>query len=132
MNKYGFIETPYLRVAKTIRPEGDPARLVGRTVRADVPDPRTGEVIVARGEVITAERAQRLTGLGDIEIPVRPYVTDQVDYLTADEEERYVIAQANVQLNDVHEFLEPRLSVRYHANFLEEAPERVDYIDVSP
>jgi DNA-directed RNA polymerase subunit beta len=132
INDYGFIETPYLRVAKTIRPEGDPARLVGHTVREDVTDPRTGAVIVGRGEVISEEMAQRLAELGDMEIPVRPYVTDQVDYLTADEEERYVIAQANVQLNDVREFLEPRLSVRYHANFLEEAPERVEYIDVSP
>ncbi len=119
-------------MAKTIKPEGDPGRLVGRTVREDVTDPRTGEVIVARGEVIGEDAARRLAELGDIEIPVRPYVTDQVAYLTADEEERFVIAQANVLLNDVREFQEPRLSVRYHANFLEETPERVDYIDVSP
>jgi DNA-directed RNA polymerase subunit beta len=132
VNDYGFIETPYLRVAKTIKPEGDPARLVGRTVREDVYDPRTGEVIVARGEVIGEEAARRLAALGDIEIPVRPYVTDQVDYLTADEEERYVIAQANAVLNEVREFQETRVSVRHHANFLEEAPERIDYIDVSP
>jgi len=59
-------------------------------------------------------------------------VTDHVDYLTADEEDRYVVAQANEPLDEEGRFLNERVSCR-HKDLITELPrERMDYMDVSP
>ena len=59
-------------------------------------------------------------------------VSDQIDYLTADEEERFVIAQANAELDDKKCFVNDRVMVRIMGDFLEKAPNEVEYMDVSP
>jgi DNA-directed RNA polymerase subunit beta len=73
---------------------------------------------------------------GFIESPYRKVtkgrVLEQVDYLTADQEENYIIAQANAPLDEKGNFLNDTVSVRYRGDFLEVARERVDYMDVSP
>ena len=59
-------------------------------------------------------------------------VSDKIDYLTADEEERFVIAQANAKLDDKKCFVNDRVMVRIMGDFLEKAPNDVEYMDVSP
>ena len=59
-------------------------------------------------------------------------VSKQIDWLTADEEERYVIAQANAPLDEKNIFINDRVMVRMRGDFLELAPDRVEYMDVSP
>ncbi len=59
-------------------------------------------------------------------------VTDHVDYLTADEEDRYVVAQANEPLDKEGRFVNERVGCR-HKEIITELPrERIDYMDVSP
>ncbi|MGA2111749.1 MAG: DNA-directed RNA polymerase subunit beta [Anaerolineales bacterium] len=129
VNPFGFIETPYRRVYRSY-PAGD-ARLLGRHLREDVLDGSGDKVIGQNGEEITAELAKRLAGLGR-EIPVVPFVSGEVMYLTADTEDKYLIAQANAPLTDHHEFIRQRVSCRYHSRFLFASPEQVDYMDVAP
>lgn len=79
----------------------------------------------------------RINPLGFVETPYRKVlkgkITDQVDYLTADDEDRFVIAQANAQVDDKRGFLEERVLVRAKGGEVDfVAPEAVDYIDVSP
>ncbi|MDL5050063.1 DNA-directed RNA polymerase subunit beta [Oscillatoria amoena NRMC-F 0135] len=78
----------------------------------------------------------RVNEFGFLEAPYRKVrngkVTDEIEYLTADKSENYVIAQANSPLNDKSEFSEQKVSVRYKADFLEVDPSKVDYMDVSP
>ena len=59
-------------------------------------------------------------------------VSKQIDWLTADEEERYVIAQANAPLDEKSMFINDRVMVRMRGDFLELSPDRVEYMDVSP
>jgi DNA-directed RNA polymerase subunit beta len=59
-------------------------------------------------------------------------VSKQIDYLTADEEERFVIAQANAPLDDKNCFINDRVMVRIMGDFLEKSPDEVEYMDVSP
>src|SRR5574338_1268045 len=66
VNQYGFIETPYRRVRKVLKP-GDP-RLVGRALREDLTDPDTNEVIGKENDRITAEMAERIAKLQKPEI----------------------------------------------------------------
>jgi DNA-directed RNA polymerase subunit beta len=78
----------------------------------------------------------RINPFGFIESPYRRVVdgrvTDKVDYLTADQEERFVIAQANAPLNSHGAFAEDRVTARYMTEFLEVEPAKVQYMDVSP
>ena len=59
-------------------------------------------------------------------------VTDHVDYLTADEEDRYVVAQANEPLDEEGRFVNERVGCRYRELITEMPRERIDYMDVSP
>ncbi|MER7431226.1 DNA-directed RNA polymerase subunit beta, partial [Nonomuraea rubra] len=79
----------------------------------------------------------RINAFGFVETPYRKVVdgkvTDQIDYLTADEEDRYVKAQANTTLNPDGSFAEARVLVRTKGGETElMRAEEVDYIDVSP
>ncbi len=73
---------------------------------------------------------------GFIESPYRRVVngkvTDEVVYMTADEEEQYVIAQANSLLSNDGKFLTERVSARYKTEFMEVASSTVQFMDVSP
>ncbi len=79
----------------------------------------------------------RVNAFGFIETPYRKVVdgqvTDHIDFLTADEEDRYIIAQANAQLDDDGRFTEDRVLVRVkHGDADEVEPSEVQYMDVSP
>jgi len=80
----------------------------------------------------------RINEFGFLETPYRKVdkenrkVTNEVFYLTADEEDEMVIAQANDLLNEDSWFVEPRVTVRYKHDILVVPAENVDYMDVSP
>ncbi|ACZ29659.1 DNA-directed RNA polymerase, beta subunit [Xylanimonas cellulosilytica DSM 15894] len=79
----------------------------------------------------------RINPFGFIETPYRKVegglVTDRIDYLTADDEDRYVIAQANTPLTEDGHFQEQRVLVRVKGGETSDVPvSEVDYIDVSP
>ena len=73
---------------------------------------------------------------GFIETPYRKVVggvvTDEIEYLPADNEEQYVIAQANAPLTDKHTFAEERVTCRYKTEFCEKPAREVQYMDVAP
>ena len=78
----------------------------------------------------------RINDFGFIETPYRKVVngrvSEQVDFLTGDREENYVVAQANAPIDDKGKFLDEKISVRYRGDFLEVEPDKVHYMDVSP
>ncbi|MDP1513238.1 DNA-directed RNA polymerase subunit beta [Paenibacillus sp. CMAA1739] len=83
----------------------------------------------------------RINEYGFIEAPYRwvdpktGKVTDQIDYLTADEEDNYIVAQANAELTEENTFKDEIVIVRYNKqsdNIIPMASSRVDYMDVSP
>jgi DNA-directed RNA polymerase subunit beta len=79
----------------------------------------------------------RVNPFGFVETPYRRVekgkVTDQIDYLTADEEDKHVIAQANATLNANGTFAENRVLVRKKGGEVDYVePANIDYMDVSP
>ncbi|MCI1926419.1 MAG: DNA-directed RNA polymerase subunit beta [[Lactobacillus] timonensis] len=80
----------------------------------------------------------RVNKYGFIETPYRRVswkthkVTDRIDYLTADEEDNYIIAQANTKLNDDGSFAEDEIMCRDKDDYITTSKENVDYMDVSP
>ena len=59
-------------------------------------------------------------------------VTDEVVYMTADEEDKYVVAQANEELDDESKFVRERVTCRIRSDIREVPREQVDFMDVSP
>ncbi len=79
----------------------------------------------------------RVNPFGFIETPYRKVtdgiVSEQIDYLTADEEDRYVIAQANAKLSSSGSLTEKRVLVRRKGGEVDQVdPSEVEYMDVSP
>ncbi len=129
VNEYGFIETPYRKVYRNM--PCDDERLEGRTLREKVLDPKSGEVLFDSGELIDGKMLKKLAKIGS-DIAITPYVSDQMDYLSADAEDKYVIAQANAPLTEINEFIRERISCRHHSKFIFSNSEEVDYMDVAP
>jgi DNA-directed RNA polymerase subunit beta len=128
VNEYGFIETPYRRVIKTL-PANSP-ELVGRTLREEIKS-ASGEVVAKAGEKISAALGEKIAQL-EREILVIPFVSDNKEYLSADAEDKFVIAQANAGLSRDREFVGGRVECRYHSGFIFTTPENLDYMDVAP
>src|SRR5204862_4868116 len=78
----------------------------------------------------------RINEFGFIETPYRKVtngrVTDDIDYLTGDKEENYLVAQANAAVDGRGHFTGEKVSVRYRGDFLEVEPSKVHYMDISP
>ncbi|MGI6065775.1 MAG: DNA-directed RNA polymerase subunit beta [Bacillota bacterium] len=80
----------------------------------------------------------RINEFGFIETPYRRVdkergiVTDTIDYLTADEEDKFVVAQANEPLDNEGRFVNRRVNARFGSEIIVIPSERVDYMDVSP
>jgi DNA-directed RNA polymerase subunit beta len=120
VNDYGFVETPYRKVRK--------GRIVDFTKIVHPGDSsyKIGEVVEKEALFKTVEQLKR----GKVrQLPVvEPYCF----YLTAWEEEKYIIAQANAPVSEEGRFIGEYVSARQAGNFKDVPKEQVDYIDVSP
>ncbi len=80
----------------------------------------------------------RINDYGFIETPYRKVdkkdgrVTAEIVYLTADDEDKYVIAQANAELDEEGRFIGNRITCRYQYDTVMRKPQEIDYMDVSP
>ena len=78
----------------------------------------------------------RINDFGFLETPYRKCekgrVTNHLDYLTADREEQYIVAQANAPIDDKGLFTTDKVNCRCRGDFVDVEPARVDYMDVSP
>jgi len=128
INDYGFIETPYRRVVREL--PADSPNLVGRIIRENVVE--DGKTLAKAGGEVTPALAKKLAPLGVRHVKVRPYASDEIHYLAADDEEQYVIAQANAFVDAKGHFLEEEVEVREGQRFEFRHPEGIDFMDVSP
>ena len=119
INEYGFIESPYKRVEN--------GRVLDhyRVVRVGDGRFRLGQVVT--GDELTEEN-RRLAKAGKREVGVENYAF----YLTAWEEEKYIIAQASAETDNRGVLRDERVIARAGGDFVTVERDRVDYMDVSP
>jgi DNA-directed RNA polymerase subunit beta len=129
VNEYGFIETPYRRVYRTL-PNNDP-RLEHRQLAETLTD-ESGKVIAEQGSRITKKMLPAIKKLDHPLVSITPFVSNDVEYLSADAEDKFIIAQSNTHLNDYAEFDEKSIASRHYSDFTTYPPEVIDYMDVSP
>jgi len=134
VNEYGFIETPFRRVYSTM--PADKAhrdKLVGRTLRDDVLDPANRKNKLAKkGDLLDREMVETLIKAKAGDVPIKSWVSDEIQFLSADEEDHYVVAQANAPLDKDSHFTEERTTARTKNLFLVADVNRIEYMDVSP
>ncbi|MDH5507676.1 MAG: DNA-directed RNA polymerase subunit beta, partial [Anaerolineae bacterium] len=129
VNEYGFIETPYRDVVKSLPPKDE--RVVGRMLRENLED-GNGKVIFKEGMRVDEKTAKEIAKLKVDKIQVVPFVSEEIKFLSANYEDKYHIAQANAPLNEYREFVRPRISCRFHSGFQFTSSENIDYMDVAP
>src|ERR1700690_3122138 len=129
INDYGFIETPYRKVRRSVA--WDDADVATYEAGADLVG-KGGEVVVRKGEPLAGPGVAELKRQKAQAFPIRPVVTDEIVYLAADEEEEHHVAQANAALDEAGHFVTDRVPCRFRDLFPEVAPDRIEYMDVSP
>jgi DNA-directed RNA polymerase subunit beta len=129
INEYGFIESPYRTVIKEL--DNTDKRLLDRTIRETIKDGE-GKTIVKAGSAITSKTMPRVAKLPACKIKVVPYVSDEVNYLSADKEDVFTIAQANAKLDERSQFIGDTVEARQSDHYLFVKPEEVHLMDVSP
>jgi len=129
INEYGFIETPYRQVINEL--SHDSKQLPGRTTREAVLGDKSTTIVKA-GVTVTPQIATKLAKLSPRTIKVVPFVSDEIKYFSADEEDKYTIAQANARLDENNQFIEKRAEARLGDGYLLETPDKIELMDVSP
>src|SRR5919106_420592 len=110
INSYGFIETPYRKVKRTVA--WDDPNLSGYEAGTDL-IAKGGGVVLKKGKAFTDEAVTLPKRQKAPAFPIKPIVTNEIEYLPADEEEEHVVAQANARLDDDGHFLDERIPSRY-------------------
>jgi DNA-directed RNA polymerase subunit beta len=129
INSYGFIETPYRKVKRTVA--WDDKDLTSYELGGDLVG-KDGKVVLKAGNAFTAAAVAELKKQKANAFPIKPIVTDEIEYLPADEEEEHVVAQANAPLDDDGHFVGDRIPSRFRETFPEARPNQIEYMDVSP
>ncbi len=129
VNDLGFIETPYRKVVNSLNVK-DPS-LVGRRLFDDIEDAK-GKVVFEEGTILDTKIIGRLKRRKIKEVAVAPFATQEIEYLSADTEDKFIIAQANALLDEHGQFVSNRISARHDQGFLTAPPQRIDYMDVAP
>jgi DNA-directed RNA polymerase subunit beta len=126
VNEFGFIETPFRRVYREVS-TSDARVLTGRTASRAYP-----EGGVKEGQVLTAEAVAKLAKSPVGTVSIVPWVSDDILFLSADEEDKYNVAQANAPVDDAGNFIVAHVACRSRHTFKDLPVVEVDYMDVSP
>jgi DNA-directed RNA polymerase subunit beta len=106
--------------------------LRGQILREDITNPDTGDTLAESGTEINRSLAEQIVELPLKTIRIQPIVSQETEYLSADEEDRFVVAQANAPIDAHNRFVEASASCRFAEKFVQERVDRIDYMDVSP
>ncbi len=134
LNDYGFLEAPYRKVLHDAL--NDPKITEGKILRQDVyetPDKGKGKIIGRAGEKIDHKLAQLLKeklGSG-VTIAIKPEITDEIVYLDAFEEEKYITATATTPVDANGYFLVDKCEVRKYGQPATEEVVNIDFIGVA-
>ncbi|KKS35315.1 MAG: DNA-directed RNA polymerase subunit beta [Parcubacteria group bacterium GW2011_GWC2_42_12] len=141
LNSYGFIEASYRVVLHDI--DNKPEISEGKTAREDIYEikgssassgqAKQGKLIIKAGEVIDKKTARELKEkLPHVTIPIAPVLTDEIIYLDAFEEEKYITTAATTPIDAAGHFTVLKAEVRKYGRPAMEVVEKIDLIGVAP
>ncbi|HZS16137.1 MAG TPA: DNA-directed RNA polymerase subunit beta [Candidatus Dormibacteraeota bacterium] len=127
VNEFGFIETPFRKVYRDVDPLKDGHILVGQTLLRDVDEAKLKE-----GTVLDQKMVDKLVATKVPQVTIVPWVSDDIVYLSADEEDKYTVAQANAPIDPAGHFTVQHTACRSRHAFKDLPVTEVDWMDVSP
>src|SRR5258708_439495 len=132
VNEFGFVETPFRRVYNRMSVSPETAeKLNGRTLRRPALDNKGKEVMPAT-QKLDANAVQSLLKGHVPGVDIVPWISTEVEYLSADEEDMFGIAQANAALTPENHFVDARVPSRARGDFKIEDVGNIQYMDISP
>src|SRR5258706_242488 len=132
VNEFGFVESPFRRVYNRMSvADGEADKLAGRTLRRAALDQKGNEVLPAN-HLVDIKDLPKLTKGKVPSVDIVPWVSTEVEYLSADEEDMFGIAQANAALTSEGHFVDARVPARTRSHYGLEDVGNIQYMDVSP
>lgn len=131
VNEYGFIETPYRKVAREFT-KNELDQAVGEYTYKDIEDPKTKKVLINAESKITNEDVKKLKKSNIETLVVKSRVTDEIVYLDAFEEEQAITTPATTPIDEEGFFVNKRAEIRLKGEPSLEATGKIEYMDVSP
>lgn len=128
INEFGFVETPYRKVA--LKAKNNPKELAGKVLAEEIKD-ESGKTLASKGEKISEELAKAIKKLKISEIPIRPFITKEIEYLNATIEDRKSIAHADIEVDEDGNILNERVEARVKGKPSMIEAEKIDFVDVS-
>ncbi|MFH0805000.1 MAG: DNA-directed RNA polymerase subunit beta, partial [Patescibacteria group bacterium] len=129
INEFGFIETPFRKVVHDLANKS--SQTEGEIIREDIKN-QQGEIVAPAGTTITRDIAKQLEATGQPTIPVKPRVTDEVEFLDAFIEERFVTTATTTPIDEHGYFRNEKAEIRLHGEPTVDHVWTVDYMDVAP
>lgn len=129
VNEFGFLEAPYRKVMQVAKNDGKSAinRIASEEIKVG------NKYTVKSGTLITSEIAARLKKIDQLkEIKVIPYVTDEIEYLDAAEEEDKFIGTADINIDEFGNISEPLVPARNQGGFILGDSQSISHVDVTP
>jgi DNA-directed RNA polymerase subunit beta len=134
LNSYGFIEAPYCVILHDV--ENNPAITENKIAREDIYEikgDKKGKLIIKAGEIIDKKIARELKEkLGHVTMPIVPTTTNQIIYLDAFEEEKYITTASTTLVDAAGHFTVLRAEARKYGQPSIEPVEKIDLIGVAP
>lgn len=123
INKYGFLETPYLKVVKSVK--NTPELLENRVLDENI------NGIGKKGDFIDAKKAKELSKADKNEINVVPFISEEIEFIDATVEDRKTIAHAGIKTDDYGNITikNAEARVKGHPSMIE--IDNIDFVDVS-
>ncbi len=131
-NDFGFLETPYRKVLHEM--STDNPDFVGRNVLETLVD-ENGKELMRAGGRIPRRMTEQLAEMPAQIVGVKAFVSadpNDVSYLSADEEETYIIGQANTDLDSKMQIVGNQAEIRVGESFAIDEPANVQFMDISP
>ena len=127
VNEFGFIETPFRKVYRDVDATRDAAMIVGQTLARDYP-----AAGLTAGTVLDDAAVKKIIKADIPEVTIVPWVSGDIRFLSADEEDKYTVAQANAPVDERGYFTVPHTACRSRHQFKDLPVTEVDWMDVSP
>lgn len=125
INEYGFLETPYRKVKKTVNAKDKDSNILNRILAEDV------KGIGKSGDSINKTMLTKIKKSKD-DIKVKPYITDEIEFFDADEEMKYKIGMITVDQDEYMNILDDLIPVRTGGDFGASNVDELDFVDFHP
>lgn len=127
INEFGFLEAPYRKVVNRVN--NNKTNLKGRIIGKSIKD--GNKVVAKKGDRVDEKLIEKLTKIKGLKtVKVMPFITDEIEYLDAMDEEKHYISTATITTDEDNNITDTLIPVRHGGDFMMEAVDIVKYVDV--